>query len=66
MKILTNKEQIELMVKIKKLNTLLVNSNIDLKAFDLLGDIGTSVLDIKHLSAFEAMLMEELENEKNN
>lgn len=45
MMILTNKEQIELMVKIKKLNTLIVNSNIDCKAYDLLADIGTSVLD---------------------
>lgn len=61
MKIITNKKQIELMIIIKKLNTMLVKSDIDYKAYDLLADIGCSVLDIKHLSMFETILKKELE-----
>lgn len=64
MKILTNKKQIELMVQIKKLNLMLAKSNIDDKAFNLLGDIGCSALDPKHLSMLITMLEKELENEK--
>lgn len=57
MKILTNKKQIELMVAIKKLNIMLVNSNIDWKAYDLLADIGCSVLDMKHLLMLHQILI---------
>ena len=49
MKILNNKKQNELFEKIKELNSLIVKSDIDIKAFDLLADIGCSVLDMKHL-----------------
>lgn len=49
MKILSNKKQNELFEKIKELGSLIVKTDIDLKAFELLADIGCLVLDMKHL-----------------
>ena len=49
MKILSNKKQKELFEKIKELDSIIVKTDIDLKAFELLADIGCSVLDMKYL-----------------
>lgn len=62
MKILNNKKQNELFEKIKELNSLIVKSDIDIKAFDLLADIGCSVLDIKHLYKIENEILEKFKN----
>ena len=59
MKILNNKEQNKLIKKIIELNSLIVNSNVDLKAFDLLGDIMCSALDMKHTNKVKDTLIEE-------
>ena len=67
MKILTNKKQNELISKLKKLNRLIVDSDINLEAFDLIADIGCSVLDLKHLDKIENEIIQEMLNkEKNN
>lgn len=60
MKILSNKEQNKLIEKIMELNSLIANSNADLKAFDLLGDIMSSVLDMRHTNKVKDALIEEL------
>lgn len=60
MKILSNKKQNELFEKIKELDSLIVKTDIDLKAFELLADIGCLVLDMKYL----CKMKEHLENEK--
>ena len=60
MKILSNKKQNELFEKIKELDSLIVKTDIDLKAFELLADIGCLVLDMKHLYKMK----EHLENGK--
>lgn len=60
MKILNNKEQNKLIKKIMELNSLIANSNVDLKAFDLLGDIMSSVLDMRHTNKVKDALIEEL------
>lgn len=60
MKILNNKEQNKLIKKIMELNSLIANSNADLKAFDLLGDIMSSVLDMRHTNKVKDALIEEL------
>lgn len=60
MKILNNKEQNKLIEKIMELNSLIANSNVDLKAFDLLGDIMSSVLDMRHTNKVKDALIEEL------
>ena len=60
MKILNNKEQNKLIEKIMELNSLIANSNVDLKAFDLLGDIMCSVLDMRHTNKVKNVLIEEL------
>ena len=62
MKILNNKKQNELFEKIKELNSLIVKSDIDIKAFDLLADIGCSVLDMKHLYKIENEILEKFKN----
>lgn len=59
MKILSNKKQNELFEKIKELDSIIVKTDIDLKAFELLADIGCLVLDTKHLYKMK----EYLENE---
>lgn len=64
MKILTNKKQNELISKLKKLNKLIVDSNINLEAFDLLADIGCSVLDLKHLNRIENEIIEDMFNKE--
>ena len=63
MKILNNKEQNKLIEKIMELNSLIANSNVDLKAFDLLGDIMCSVLDMRHTNKVKDVLIEELTSE---
>ena len=60
MKILSNKEQNKLIEKIMELNYLIANSNADLKAFDLLGDIMSSALDMRHTNKVKDALIEEL------
>lgn len=60
MKILNNKEQNKLIKKIMELNSFIANSNADLKAFDLLGDIMSSVLDMRHTNKVKDALIEEL------
>lgn len=60
MKILNNKEQNKLIEKIMKLNSLIANSNIDLEAFDLLGDIMCLALDMRHTNKVKDALIEEL------
>ena len=60
MKILNNKEQNKLIEKIMELNSLIANSNVDLEAFDLLGDIMCSVLDMRHINKVKDALIEEL------
>lgn len=60
MKILSNKEQNKLIEKIMELNSLIANSNADLKAFDLLGDIMCSALDMRHTNKVKDTLIEEL------
>ena len=60
MKILNNKEQNKLIEKIMELNSLIANSNVDLEAFDLLGDIMGSVLDMRHTNKVKDALIEEL------
>ena len=60
MKILNNKEQDKLIKKIMELNSLIANSNVDLEAFDLLGDIMCSVLDMRHTNKVKDALIEEL------
>ena len=60
MKILNNKEQNKLIKKIMELNLLIANSNVDLKAFDLLGDIMYSALDMRHTNKVKDALIEEL------
>ena len=60
MKILSNKEQNKLIEKIMELNSLIANSNADLKAFDLLGDIMSSALDMRHTNKVKGALIEEL------
>lgn len=66
MKILTNKKQKEIAEQIKELNSLIVKSNIDLKAYDLLADIGCLVLDMKYLYEIEDEIIEKfLKNLKN-
>ena len=60
MKILSNKEQNKLIEKIMELNSLIANSNADLKAFDLLGDIMCSALDMRHTNKVKDALIEEL------
>ena len=60
MKILNNKEQNKLIEKIMKLNSLIANSNIDLEAFDLLGDIMSLALDMRHTIRVKDALIEEL------
>lgn len=62
MKILNNKEQNELIRNFIELNSLIVNSNIDLKAFELLAHIIFSVLDMKHIHKVKIELIEELES----
>ena len=62
MKILNNKEQNKLIEKIMKLNSLIANSNVDLEAFDLLGDIMCSALDMRHTNKVKDALIEELTN----
>ena len=59
MKILNNKEQNKLIEKIMELNSLIANSNVDLKAFDLLGDIMCSALDMRHTIRVKDALIEE-------
>lgn len=66
MKILTKEKQKEITKKIKELNSLIVKSNIDLKAYDLLADIGCLVLDMKYLYDIEDEIIEKfLKNLKN-
>ena len=66
MKILTKGKQKEITRKIKELNLLIVKSNIDLKAYDLLADIGCLVLDMKYLYEIEDEIIEKfLKNLKN-
>ena len=60
MKILNNKEQNKLIEKIMELNSLIANSNVDLEAFDLLGDIMCSALDMRHTNKVKDVLIEEL------
>ena len=60
MKILNNKEQNKLIEKIMKLNLLIANSNIDLEAFDLLGDIMGLALDMRHTNKVKDALIKEL------
>lgn len=60
MKILNNKEQNKLIEKIMKLNSLIANSNVDLEAFDLLGDIMGLALDMRHTNKVKDALIEEL------
>lgn len=60
MKILNNKEQNKLIEKIMELNSLIANSNIDLEAFDLLGDIMCLALDMRHTNKAKDALIEEL------
>lgn len=60
MKILNNKEQNKLIEKIMELNSLIANSNVDLKAFDLLGDIMCLALDMRHTNKTKDALIEEL------
>ena len=60
MKILNNKEQNKLIEKIMELNLLIANSNADLEAFDLLGDIMSLALDMRHTNKVEDALIEEL------
>ena len=43
-----------------ELNSLIANSNADLKAFDLLGDIMCSALDMRHTNKVKDALIEEL------
>ncbi len=62
MKILNNKEQNKLIEKIMKLNSLIANSNVDLEAFDLLGDIMCLALDMRHTNKVKDALIEELTN----
>ena len=59
MKILNNKEQNKLIEKIMKLNLLIANSNVDLEAFDLLGDIMSLALDMRHTNKVKDALIEE-------
>lgn len=49
MKILTNKKQKEIAEQIKELNSLMVKTDIDMKAFELLADISSSILEWKNL-----------------
>ena len=66
MKILTREKQKKITKKIKELNSLIVKSNIDLKAYDLLVDIGCLVLDMKYLYDIEDEIIEKfLKNLKN-
>ena len=60
MKILSNKEQNKLIEKIMELHSFIANSNADLKAFDLLGDIMSSALDMRHTNKVKDALIEEL------
>ena len=62
MKILNNKEQNKLIEKIMELNSFIANSNIDLEAFDLLGDIMSLALDMRHTIRVKDALIEELKN----
>ena len=59
MKILNNKEQNKLIEKIMELNSLIANSNVDLEAFDLLGDIMSLALDMRHTNKVKDALIEE-------
>ena len=58
MKILTKGKQEKITKKIKELNSFIFKSNIDLKAYDLLADIGCLVLDIKYLYDNEDEIIE--------
>ena len=58
MKILTKGKQEKITKKIKELNSLIFKSNIDLKAYDLLADIGCLVLDMKYLYDIEDEIIE--------
>ena len=49
MKILTKKKQKEIAEQIKELNSLMVKTDIDMKSFELLADISSSVLEWKYL-----------------
>ena len=62
MKTLNNKEQNKLIEKIMELNSLIANSNVDLEAFDLLGDIMCSALEMRHTIRVKDALIEELKN----
>lgn len=42
-----------------ELNLFIANSNVDLKAFDLLGDIMYSALDMRHTNKVKDALIEE-------
>ena len=59
MKILTKKKQKEIAEQIKELNSLIVNSNIDLEAYDLLADISNSILEFKYLYEIANDVVEE-------
>lgn len=59
MKILTKKKQKEIAEQIKELNSLIVNSNIDLEAYDLLADISNSILEFKYLYEIANDVIEE-------
>lgn len=63
MKVLNNKEQNELIRKFIELNSLIVNSNIDLKAFELLAHIIFSALDTKHINKVKNELKNEQQRE---
>ena len=58
MKILTKGKQEKITKKIKELNSLIFKSNIDLKTYDLLADIGCLVLDMKYLYDIEDEIIE--------
>ena len=59
MKILTKKKQKQISEQIKELNSLIVNSNIDLEAYDLLADISNSILEFKYLYEIANDVIEE-------
>lgn len=59
MKILTREKQKKITKKIKELNLLIVKSNIDLKAYDLLADISNSILEFKYLYEIANDVIEE-------
>ena len=59
MKVLTKKKQKEIAEQIKELNSLIINSNIDLEAYDLLADISNSILELKYLYEIANDVIEE-------